>query len=287
MTNRCAIAVLVLAYSLAGCNSRSPVAPAPVPQAGVPQPLPQPTTAYEVFGYVADTAFRPLAGVTVEVVDGPQAGMLLTSGAAGAFTYSATFGGSVTVRATKDGYITATKGIQANPSLGRAWIFFEMAPIGQPVQAAGVYALTITADSTCSALPDQFRTRGYAAKVVSRANSNGPANMSFDGSVSGGAFHSNLFWIGVAADYVAISLEGEGPSIVEKVAPDAYLAFYGTAGSSVATSTVSTITSAFDGSIEYCVVKSPTSLYDDCYEGRAITHEVCQSKNHQLTLTRR
>jgi hypothetical protein len=284
MAIRSAIALLLLAYSLAGCNSRSPVAPAPTSPPGVSAA--QPATAYEVFGYVADTAFRPLAGVAVEVVDGPQAGMLLTSGAAGAFTYSATFGGSVTARATKDGYITATKGIQANPSLGRAWIFFELAPIGQPVQAAGDYALTITADSTCGGLPGEFRTRGYAAKVVSRANSNTPANMRFDGIVSGAAFVSNLFWIGVAADYVAISLEGEGPSIVEKVAPDAYLAFYGTAGSSVATSTISTITGAFDGSIEYCVVKSPTSFYDDCYEGRAIAREVCQSKNHQLTLTR-
>lgn len=287
MTIRSAIAPVVLACSLSGCNSRSPVAPAPIPLAGVPQTIPQPTTAYEVFGYVADTAFRPLAGVAVEVVDGPQAGMLLTSGAAGTFTYSATFGGSVTVRATKDGYITATKGILANPSLGRAWIFFELAPIGQPVQAAGDYALTITADNTCGGLPDEFRTRGYAAKVVERANSSTPTSMRFDGSVSGAVFVSNLFWIGVAADYVAISLEGEGPSIVEKVAPDAYLAFYGTAGSSVAASTLSTITSAFDGSIEYCVVTSATSPYYDCYEGRAITREVCQSKNHQLTLTRR
>ena len=114
MTIRSVITLLVLAYSLTGCNSRSPMAPAPASQPGVS--VPQPTTAYEVFGYVADTAFRPLAGVEVEIVDGPQAGMRLTSGAAGAFTYSATFGGSVTVRATKDGYITATKGIQANPS---------------------------------------------------------------------------------------------------------------------------------------------------------------------------
>jgi hypothetical protein len=285
MTIRSVIALLVLAYSLAGCNSRSPVAPAPTSPPGVS--VAPPTTAYEVFGYVADTAFRPLAGVAVEVLDGPQAGMLLTSGAAGAFTYSATFGGSVTVRATKEGYITATKGIQANPSLGRAWIFFELAPIGQPVQAAGDYALTIAADTTCTALPDELRTRAYAARVVLRTNSDSPANMRFDGSVSGAAFVSNLFWIGVAADYVAISLEGEGPSVVEKVAPDAYLSFYGTAGSSVAASTLSTITSAFDGSIEYCVVKSPTSLYDDCYEGRAVTREVCQSKSHQLTLARR
>jgi hypothetical protein len=77
------------------------------------------------------------------------------------------------------------------------------------------------------------------------------------------------------------------PTTAYEVFGYAYFAFYGTAGSSIATSTVSTITSAFDGSIEYCVVKSPTGLYDDCYEGRAIAREVCQSKNHQLTLTRR
>ena len=74
------VVLLVLAQGLAGCggsgSSPAPSAPSPVPAPSPgPQPVPQPTPSVSgMSGFVVDTAFRPLAGARVEVIDGPQAG---------------------------------------------------------------------------------------------------------------------------------------------------------------------------------------------------------------------
>jgi protocatechuate 3,4-dioxygenase beta subunit len=64
-----------------------------------------------MFGYVGDTAYRPVAGATVEVVDRPLAGTRLTTDAGGRFSYTGGFPGAITFRAVKDGYRTATQRI--------------------------------------------------------------------------------------------------------------------------------------------------------------------------------
>ena len=87
--------------------------------------------------------------------------------------------------------------------------------------------LTISADSACAALPDDVRTRTYAATVTA----------------------GSIFWIGVFGDYLAISTAGEGPSIVEQIGPNRYVAFWGEAGVSVGPGT-STISAPFKGVID-------------------------------------
>ncbi len=63
----------------------------------------------QIVGRVTDTAFRQLPGVSVEVTNGPAAGTLAMSGPYGAFTLSGQFTGVLTIRATKDGFLSATE----------------------------------------------------------------------------------------------------------------------------------------------------------------------------------
>ena len=136
---------------------------------------------------------------------------------------------------------------------GRAYVSFSLASINPPVAIAGSYTLTITADSTCAALPDDVRTRTYPATVTAATTSTVPANTRFDGRVTGGQFAPflNLFWIGVFGDYVNISTEGEGPSLAEHLGGNRYVAYYGSGAASVGTGLVSTISVPFAGTIEY------------------------------------
>jgi hypothetical protein len=275
---------------LLGCDGRHssliPSAPSPVFQAtpaslppGVPLAVPLPLS-----GYVSDTAFRFIAGAKVEVIDGSHAGTVTTSDADGFFSYEQKSESLVTVRATKDGYAPSVATSVAT-SDGRAYVFLKLSSLTPPVGVAGNYTLTISADPACTALPDEVRTRTYVATVTA-GSTRGPANTFFNGTLTGGQFYSNIFWVGVFGDYVTISTAGEGPSIVERVGPNRYVAFYGEAGA-VARSGTSTVSASYKGSIEYCELKSAIVQSYDCAPALAAVHAECSSNNGLLTLTRR
>src|SRR5262245_3184831 len=94
--------LLAVALLLSGCgDTQLPVHPSPSSSA--------PTTPeFSVSGQVTDTAFRPLGGVTAQVIGGPRDGTVSMTNAEGRFSMPGTFAGSVTVRASKDGYVAAT-----------------------------------------------------------------------------------------------------------------------------------------------------------------------------------
>ena len=176
------------------------------------RPLFQSANPVTLFGYVFDTAFRAVSGVRVEVIDGPQAGTETTSDARGYFSIEDQFSGLVTARATKDGYAPSVVTSRATTDR-RFYVLFQLASITAPVSLAGNYTLTISADSACTALPDDARTRSYLARVTAGSEF---GRDSFSGTVTGGQFAGNRFWIGVFGDYVTISTAGEGPSLVEQ-----------------------------------------------------------------------
>lgn len=193
----------------------------------------------------------------------------------------------VTLRATKDGYATATVPARAVAD-GRAYASFQLGSVTPPVAIGGSYTLTITADSACTTLPDDVRARTYRATVIAATNTTAPAGTYFNGTVAGGQFapYANLFWVGVFGDYVSTSTIGEGPSIVEQVGPNRYIAFMGEAGLSVGSAGTLTISAPFKGTIEYCELKSAIGQYYDCSPALAAVREECASNNGQLTLTR-
>jgi len=104
--------------------------------------------------------------------------------------------------------------------------------------------------------------------------------------VTGGRFapYADIFFVGVAGDYLALSTEGEGPSIVEEVGPNRYIAYSASAGAPIGTG-ATTLSAAFNGLIEYCELKSPIGSYYDCSPALAAVREQCTSTNSRLVLT--
>lgn len=296
MTNstRTGIALLLLVPGLAGCgDSPSPVAPTP------PSDVNSPVNGGELIGElingtVHDSALRPLAGARVELIDGPQAGRSTTSRDNGEFSLTGTVDDTTRFRAIKEGHVTATATIlpicdRCNP---KRWVHFYLSPLNAPVALAGDYTLTFTAESTCANLPDELRTRTYAATIA-------PENLSWPGfpaqpdtsfklTPTGSAFPEGLngFYLNVAGNYVALSLgDHTDPGITERVTANTYFAFGGSAALSV-DSPVHTIDTAFTGWIDYCVNPQMGERYD-CSPGPAVTLARCESSTHRLRLTRR
>lgn len=279
------IALVGLGY---GCG-RSTTAPSSIaPPAPPPAPAP-PLAPQTLNGYVSDTAFRPMAGVRLDVVTGPDTGKELTSDERGFFSYAGMFSNAVSIRATKEGYVGRTSSVFSG-STSSAWVSFTLAPLAPPVAVdpAGSYTLTMTVDSACAGFPDDLRTRSFAARLTKRSGGTIPADTRYDGTVSGAQFaqHANIFWVGVAGDYVAVTTEGEGPSIIEQVGPRSYMAYTGVAGASALNASATLISAPFKGLIEYCEFKSPMGQYYDCTDALAEVRAQCTSGNSSLSLTR-
>jgi len=264
-------AILFLTLAVSACGNHGADAPAPTvtsPTAPSP-PTPSPNGVVLIHGTVNDTAFRPLPGATVEVLDGLQAGMSTTVDAEGAFSLSGTFDDATRFRAAKEGHLTTTQASRTIPNLAGRYLDFHLEVPAPPVNMTGDYTLTFIADSACVGLPDDVRTRTYAATITPSHPTNIPtANTNFNVALSGASFlpSRDSFPIGVAGDYVTFWFSD--PTLVEVIAPNTHLELYGAGGASVGTSGVSTIAVSWDGEFEYSQTE-------------------CESKNHQLILTRR
>jgi hypothetical protein len=291
MTNRTqgTVVVLALAVGLSGCDGHGrPGSSGPSP---VPQPGPPVAGGIQLAGTVSDAAWRSLAGARVEVVDGPLAGLSTTTDANGEYRLTGAFDETTRFRATKEGHVAATWPLPAvcdrcNPQW---WIHFYLAALAAPVSIAGDYALTFVADGACASLPDDVRTRTYAATVTLTSRPGEPANSRFDVTVTGGIFpeHFNRFTIGVVGDYIKSDI-GDwghgGPGLVEQIAPNTYLTLAGTIAASV--TDTSRIAGSFVGAIERCELTGEWGSRYSC-EGGSLSHGRCASPNHAFSLTRR
>jgi hypothetical protein len=109
--------------------------------------------------------------------------------------------------------------------------------------------------------------------------------------VGGASFvgNSNWFSVGVAGNFVAFEVDFDGPTIVEELGTNSYVAFDGRAGGSVDGPKVSAVSVPFDGYVDYCVLKTGSSMnYSGCViSEQIVASELCMSSNHRLTLTRR
>ena len=297
MTGRARTAiVLMISLGLAGCRGSASSAPTSPTAAMAPATVPASSgTAVTLTdaGHVLDTAFKPVAGVRVDVMDGPQAGTSMMTDSAGEFPLRGTFARTDSFRATANGYTTVIQGFSTSVPGGKPWLIFYLPPLTPPVNLAGDYSLTVAADSACTDLPADLRTRTYATTIAQGANPN-----AFVLTASGGPFLNHLagFGIGVAGDSLGLWLHGgHDPSIVEQLGPTTYFAFSGMA-STLAGSPETPISAALDGWIDYCVMRTPmgstyncgtSNVTGDPIPGIAVEYRHCQSANHRLILTRR
>jgi hypothetical protein len=267
--------IVGLAITLTGCGGSSPVTTAPSATAGA-TPAPRPT-AVAMMGTVSDGAFRPIPGAIVEVLDGPQTGVMTITNSRGEFSFEGTIDDHTRFRATSDGYSPSIATLQpacaaCNPP---RWVHFVLNAVAPSVNMAGDY--TVTFASACASLPIDVRTRVYQA-TIGPSPYNGYVNV----PLKGGTFIEG--WdslpMGVESDYVAFWLE----ILVEQIAPNTYLTFNALAAAHIGSQARSTYTFPLDGSIDYCVTKD-TGSYEDCYRNAASTRATCYSG--QMTLTRR
>ena len=284
------ILFVVLVLMLAGCDGdrRSQLsAPSPV-QPSPPQPIP---TGIQLAGTVSDAAWRPLAGAKVEVVNGRQAGLSTTTDGGGNFRLTGAFDDTTQFRATKDGHVAAARPLPPScaPCNPQWWIHFFLETLAPHADITGDYILTFIADSACSALPEDARTRTYTATVAPASLSVGPANSWFDVTLTGSTVvaRNNSFMLGVAGDYAAADLGDLHGSagLVEQIAPNTYLTLSG----SIRTSLIdgSTISASLDGAVDRCELTTEWGSRYNCSVGGPVAHVQCNSQNHQLILKRR
>ena len=289
-TAPCGLVVILLALAAAGCDgsdsTRTPLAPSPQP-APVPPPTPPPSPPV-LNGQVADTAFRPLRGARVAVLDGPHTGTSTTTDASGQFSLPGTFDSSTRFGAELEGYTTATRTWTQCATCSRPWLGFALELPTPPVAVAGEYSVTFIADNKCTDVPAEWRSRTYTATMAPLPPFPGsPADTTFGLTLNEGAFlpYHNMILVGVAGNVVAMWFGGHGPSVVEQVAPNTYLGFDG-AIEVVATEPLQSVTASFTGFFDYCALGSPMGEFYNCPVG-ALARSECQSSNHQLIVTRR
>ena len=283
------LVVAWLALSVAACTGNG----APVPTAAT---SPGPATVVPVpggsvmKGTVSDTAFRPIAGAAIEILNGPSAGLTTKSDATGQWGFAGVFDDSTQFRATKDEYEPAIKPLgpfcaACNPN---RWVNFTLKTHAAPVNVAGSYAMTITVDPACSDFPERVRTRTYAATLPSTMDESAgspAANTYFSISPTAANFIPgwNQFEGGVSGNYVAFWFE----TLVEEIAPGNYLMIGMSAGGFVGSEHPATIEIQGDGQITYCAVYPASGTFDDCLRGKTITYTQCNSRRQSLILTRR
>jgi carboxypeptidase family protein len=261
------------------------------------QPTPSPELSFSLSGQVTDTANRPLNGSRVAVVDGPRAGTLATTDEAGRFSMPGIFTGTITVTASKDGYVSQTRpipprippGLSPPPGEVMSWSTgFQLEPLGPSLNIAGEYTLTVTADTACTDLPDEASTRIYTATIASTS-----ASSRFVATLNDARFLSPTPWCNVGPpelscsyNTVGIGLAGDLASvssgIVEQLGDTTYLwvgagtqASFGPTG----------ITASLSGSFLYCPASEPFLIDQGTWACRDGVQ--CDSENHRLTLVRR
>jgi hypothetical protein len=284
LVSRLSRTIVLLAFSGCSCGDSRNRTPPLAPTTSAPV-----ISQQSLSGYVADTAFRAVAGARVDVLDGPQAGLSMLSDGAGQFTYMGTFTSSVTFSVSKDGYNSATGTSRVSAPGGRPWAYIRLEMVAAPVNIAGDYTLTFTADAACTSLPDDARARTYAVTLSAAPDPLVPAGTLFTAVIVGAPVvpGNDGFPVGVAGNYVNLEVwDGEGPGVVERLAPRTYVGLFGHAGTTV-TSSDAPITAAFDGTIEYCVATFDGDPSYGCTSVQADRREQCASKNHRITLTRR
>lgn len=238
----------------------------------------------DITGTVVDTAFRPVAGVTIEIADGTEAGRSAVSDASGTFAFAGgTFANGIAYRAAKDGYLTQTvTGPLAYswPSSNASLLITLESTVPPARLEAGGYVATLIADPACTQIPADVRTRSYATSVT--AYSDTRYILVMQGFLKG----LDQLLVGVAGHDLRFDND-EG--LHEQVAPGATLRFYGVGHATVDGPTApSPLEFAVTGLIDYCTSSRPPRNPSQCGGPNDPPIFVqCSSNRHRLVLTRR
>ena len=117
-------------------------------------------------GEVRDTTNLPISGVQVQVV-APGRGPVAVTDENGQFILPWPLSGTVTVRASKEGFHAHERPVPESGSSRRpVFLRFDLEAIDRPIVVAGMYQMTLTAASECTQLPNVARQRTYRARCT-------------------------------------------------------------------------------------------------------------------------
>lgn len=279
MTRHGVLMVTLLSFA---CG-KEPTSPSPKPpqeQPALPVGVPNgpPST---MRGEVWDTLNVPISGAQVQVV-APTRGSVAVTDENGQFLMPWPFTGTVTVRASKEGfhsreYSTPEPGAPRYPvSLG-----FELEAIDSPIIVAGTYDMTFTAANECTQLPTVARQRTYRASLGPNGRRRFSATV-FNIEPIDHAF----FWAEVRGEpprtlLVRVVTEPETIGLVERINSDLFIEILGTAELPLGAQSAS---AAFDGTFALCPAEVTVSYFTPyrC----PVQPTTCRSANHRLAWMR-
>jgi hypothetical protein len=242
----------------------------PTPAASPPPAAPATVT---VSGSVTDVVDRRVANVRIEVISGPQTGTVTFSDDGGNFAFEPKLSPLSRIRASKQGYLENTEVIGGMATT--VDLRFVLSSANAALNWNGTYDVTVTADPTCTELPEIARRRTYTASVTAGVN----ARLVFSGSRFGSfdGLDWSTMYFRQFDDYV--QLYSQDPPVLELLPDNAFYMVYGGASG--------TVTREFAqlnvwGGISYCPQLRAGSS-PSC-DSPPIT---CVSSSHQMTMTRR
>ncbi len=197
---------------IAGGCDRGPTAPTlPVRAPATPPTTPEATFDISLSGQVIDNVGRPLVDATVEVTDGPRGGVFALTDASGGYALPGVFSGSVTLRASKAGYLTVAQMFFGGHPGENIFGFRLQTPTS--VNLLGNYTLTISVDPACPAFPFEAQSRTYQATANPAPNSANAYLVTLTGATF--SFNYNRVFAFVAGDFIAFRFDSDidnGPS---------------------------------------------------------------------------
>lgn len=233
-----------------------------------------PVQTVAITGTVHDTIGRPIRDARVEVQEGPQRGLAVSTNDTGTYALDAIVDRPVMLRASKAGYTPQTISV-AHPRAAR---HFRLDSANGSVSFQGRFTLTFAADAACTQIPAYARRRSY------EATSGGSASMYLITLAGGGYelsgvdYFSNVLYGGVFEDIAQVNLSD--PPIWERFTQGSYLVIHGGADGSIRQLPA---TLPMWGHFTYCADMVPGTTAPTC----AVPEVSCQSSNHRLTIDTR
>jgi hypothetical protein len=280
MTRRLVLLIVTLLSLACGNEPTSPSSSLPPTGPPLPPGVPNgpPTT---MIGEVWDTRNLPISGAQVQVI-APSRGPVAVTDENGRFSMPWPFSGTVTVRASKEGfhareYSVPEPGAPRYPvSLG-----FEIEAIDAPVIVTGIYDMTFTAANECTQLPTVARQRMYRGAVGPNGRGRFSATISNIVPID----HA-YFWAEVRAESpqtlrIQVVTEPAANGLVERIEPGMFLEITGSAELPLGAQSAA---AAFDGTFAVCPAEVAVS-YLTPYRC-PIQPTTCRSANHRFAWTR-
>jgi hypothetical protein len=228
-------------------------------------------TGLSLFGKVVDNAGRLLPGARVEVVTGQGMGTSVVTNEVGRYQLPSTLGGTISVRASKEGYESSAYTFDLPRSSPTDFVLHFLGP---SLDVAGNYTVTFTAAATCTELPQEARVRTYQASIT---RTQGPNR--YGAEVSGGQFYSQYFTASVSGSFASFQTDAVGNHIHERLTPTTSLSIDFYAGN--APIDLPTFSVPMFARLAYCADDNPA----DAFYCRVPRME-CSASNNTFTLAR-